>query len=44
MGLVNDPDLFRCGINWVGVTDQSLLYSVNWSDMTDQAKTYGFPV
>lgn len=43
MGLVNDPDLFRCGINWVGVTDQSLLYSVNWSDMTDQAKTYGFP-
>lgn len=43
MGLVNDPALFRCGINWVGVTDPQLLYSVNWSDTTDQAKTYGLP-
>lgn len=43
MGLVNDPDLFRCGINWVGVTDPQLMYSVRWSDTTDQAKTYGLP-
>jgi dipeptidyl aminopeptidase/acylaminoacyl peptidase len=43
MGLVNDPDLFRCGINWVGVTDQQLMYSVSWSDITDQVKTYGLP-
>ena len=21
MGLVNDPDLYQCGIDWVGVTD-----------------------
>jgi len=43
MGLVNDPDLFRCGINWVGVTDPQLMYSVNWSDTTDQTKIYGLP-
>jgi dipeptidyl aminopeptidase/acylaminoacyl peptidase len=43
MGLVNDPALFSCGINWAGVTDPQLLYSVNWSDTTDQAKTYGLP-
>lgn len=43
MGLVNDPDLFRCGINWVGVTDPQLMYSVHWSDITDQVKTHGLP-
>lgn len=43
MGLVNDPDLFRCGINWIGVTDQQLMYSVNWSDTTEQTKTFGLP-
>ncbi len=35
MGLVSDPTLFRCGINWVGVTDIGLLYSVAWSDFSD---------
>ena len=43
MGLVNDPDLFRCGINWVGVTDINLMYSVRWSDATDLQKNYGMP-
>lgn len=27
MGLVKDPDLFRCAVNWVGVSDLNLLYS-----------------
>jgi predicted acyl esterase len=31
MGLVNDPDLYKCGVDWVGVTDINLLYSDNWS-------------
>lgn len=44
MGLINDPDLFRCGIDWVGVTDIDLLYSVTWSDSSEQSRRYGMPV
>ena len=43
MGLVKNPDLFRCGVNWVGVTDIDLLYSVGWSDFSDEFKRYGMP-
>jgi dienelactone hydrolase len=43
MGLVNDPQLYRCGIDWVGVTDIDLLYSVDWSDLSDTWKRYGLP-
>jgi dipeptidyl aminopeptidase/acylaminoacyl peptidase len=44
MGLVNDPDLFKCGVDWVGVTDIDLLYSVHWSDTGEVYKTYGMPL
>jgi dipeptidyl aminopeptidase/acylaminoacyl peptidase len=40
MGLVRDPDLYRCGINWVGVTDPQLLFSSVWSDIRGEAKKY----
>jgi dipeptidyl aminopeptidase/acylaminoacyl peptidase len=46
MGLVNDPDLYRCAIDWVGVTDIDLLYSGHWSfksDLGDDWKQYGMP-
>jgi len=46
MGLVNDPDLYKCGVDWVGVTDINLMYSGAWSrssDMTDQWKAHGMP-
>ena len=43
MGLVNDPDLYQCGINWVGVTDIDLMYSVTWSDMSQRVLQYGMP-
>ena len=35
MGLVKDPDLYKCGINYVGVTDPVLLHTVTWSDTSD---------
>jgi dipeptidyl aminopeptidase/acylaminoacyl peptidase len=35
MGLIKHPEIFRCGINWVGVSDIELLYSVTWSDASD---------
>jgi acetyl esterase/lipase len=47
MGLVNDPDLFKCGINWVGVTDINLMYKPHWSstsDGTETQKKFGMPV
>lgn len=46
MGLVNDPDLYKCGINWVGVTDINLMYKGSWnyeSDMSEEWKRYGMP-
>jgi dipeptidyl aminopeptidase/acylaminoacyl peptidase len=44
MGLIRYPDLYRCGINWVGVTDIDLMYSINWSDMSEMWKQFGMPV
>lgn len=45
MGLVNDPDLYRCGIDWAGVTDIELLFKGSWnfpSDLSNRYKEHGF--
>ncbi|KAB8043867.1 S9 family peptidase [Janthinobacterium aquaticum] len=44
MGLLNDPDLFKCGINWVGVTDINMMRDGHWtgdSDLSESYKKYG---
>jgi dipeptidyl aminopeptidase/acylaminoacyl peptidase len=43
MGLIRNPDLYRCGISWVGVSDINLLYDVSWSDNSEQWQKYGMP-
>ncbi len=43
MGLARYPELYRCGIDWVGVTDLDLLFDINWSDASDEWKLYGAP-
>ncbi|QJE00425.1 S9 family peptidase [Massilia forsythiae] len=46
MGLARDPDLYRCGVEWAGVTDIGLLYNGHWgiqSDVSDEWKQYGMP-
>ncbi|MES2263862.1 MAG: alpha/beta fold hydrolase [Pseudomonadota bacterium] len=45
MGLVKNPELFKCGINWVGVTDIELMYKDNsyLSDLPQAWKEYGMP-
>lgn len=43
MGLVKEPELYRAGINWVGVTDVDLMYSVSWSDASDLWLRQGMP-
>jgi len=44
MGLVRDHDLYRCGIEWVGVSDINLMYSITWSDASEEMKGYLMPV
>jgi dipeptidyl aminopeptidase/acylaminoacyl peptidase len=46
MGLVNDPGLYKCGVDWAGVTDINLMYTGTWledSDLSDGYKEYGMP-
>jgi acetyl esterase/lipase len=46
MGLINNPELFKCGINWVGATDINLLYDGSWSrpsDFSSEYQKYGMP-
>ncbi|HWM71002.1 MAG TPA: prolyl oligopeptidase family serine peptidase [Steroidobacteraceae bacterium] len=43
MGLIKEPELFRCGFEFAGVTDIELMYSITWSDASDEAKKYGYP-
>ena len=40
MGLVNDPDLYRCGIDWIGVTDIELMYTGTWLSKPDYSEGY----
>ncbi|MGB9110242.1 MAG: alpha/beta fold hydrolase [Telluria sp.] len=45
MGLIKDPDLYRCGIAWSAVTDIELLFNGSWnfpSDLSDRYKEHGF--
>jgi len=44
MGLVRHPELYRCAVNWVGVTDIDLMYTIAWSDLSDDWKRHGMPV
>lgn len=41
MGAITQADLFKCAINWVGVTDIGLLSSISWSDASEEWKNYG---
>jgi dipeptidyl aminopeptidase/acylaminoacyl peptidase len=43
MGLIRNPEIFRCGVEWLGVTDVGLMYSVAESDATEYLLAYGLP-
>jgi dipeptidyl aminopeptidase/acylaminoacyl peptidase len=40
MGLVRNPELFRAGVEWAGVTDIGLLFTVAESDASEDARRY----
>ncbi len=44
IGLIRDPELYRCGIAWAAVTDINLMYDITWSDAPDDYRQYGMPV
>ncbi|MES2321817.1 MAG: prolyl oligopeptidase family serine peptidase [Pseudomonadota bacterium] len=46
MGLAKEPELYKAGINWVGVTDIEMMYTIGWSDFMDADNPwmkYGMP-
>jgi len=43
MGLVRQPETFRCAVEWLGVTDIELMYSSSWSDASAEWKRHGMP-
>lgn len=43
MGLIRDPDLYRCGVAFGPLTDIDLMYSITWSDLPEAYKQYGMP-
>lgn len=45
MGLANDPELFKCGVSWLGVTDLRLLFEITGgNDLPSEYRQYGLPV
>ena len=44
MGLIRDPALFRCGVQWAGVTDIALQYDQQWRQAEDEVNAWGLPV
>lgn len=44
MGLIRDPDLYRCGLAWAAVTDIGLMYDIAWSDLPELWRRHGMPV
>lgn len=40
MGLVRNPDVFRVGVEWAGVTDIELLFTAVESDASEDARQY----
>lgn len=45
MGAVRYPDLYRCGVAWVAVTDPRLLFELAWvNDIGREGRQYTMPV
>jgi dipeptidyl aminopeptidase/acylaminoacyl peptidase len=43
MGLAKDPDQYRCGVAWVGVSDPLLMFTAYWSDISRESKQHTMP-
>ena len=44
MGLIRNPDIYRCGAAWAAVTDPRLLFEWSFiSDLSDEARQFDLP-
>jgi dipeptidyl aminopeptidase/acylaminoacyl peptidase len=44
MGAIRHPDMYRCGVAWIAVSDPRLLFEPIWrSDMPREARQYSLP-
>ena len=44
MGLVRHPELYRCGVAWVGVTEPQLIFEWSWaSDVNSESREFAYP-
>ena len=44
MGPIRFPDLYRCAVSWVGVSEPVLMMqSSSWSDFSEEARRYSWP-
>lgn len=41
IGLVRDPDVYRCGVAHAAVTDPRYMFEFHWSDFSEEWKRYG---
>ena len=44
MGLIKDPDLYRCGVAHAAVSDLRNLYDFHWSDQSTEGRDYDLPL
>ena len=44
MGLIREPDSYRCGIAHAALSDLRALYDFHWSDESEHARRYALPV
>jgi dienelactone hydrolase len=40
MGLIKNPEIFRAGVEWAGVTDISLMFNTPYSDASEETLNY----
>lgn len=43
MGLIKDPDQYRCGIAYAAVSDPRFMYEFHWNDLGRDSRSYSLP-
>ncbi len=43
MGLVKDPDQYRCGVAFAAVSDQRYMFDFHWNDFSDETRAVYLP-